>query len=269
MLIVLTVAALVANATYAQIPTLPDGADTHWVVDQTEQIVTYALFDPVTVKDRLPSNLRFITIGELAAGGVRWAGDYLTEEPSHGSWGISFLEVVRMGTFMIDGHAPDWPQDGAMAMWAARVAPSDSSPSVTPGRLLLVLDFWLPDREYVAYMRDKGHYASHGDVELRQDPSGKWWGSIGIDGLSVVAECTPIGPVNGGAGSSGMQTLFPPNLSALTSIVTVAFVGHQIQTCKEDSSWKLEGAHALARTVPSGPSTFQFGYKLVGGAFQP
>jgi hypothetical protein len=267
--ITLALAALVANDAFAQLPTLPDGADTHWVVDQTEETVAYVLFDPATVKDRLPSNLRFITIRELAAGGVRWAGDHLTEEPSHGPWGISFLEIARMGTFMIDGHAPDWPRDGAMALWAARIAPSDSSTNLNPGRPLLVLEFWLPDSQYVAYMRDKGHYATYGDVTLRQDSSGKWWGSIGIDQLSVVAECTPTGPVTGGAGSSGMQTLFSPNLSAVTGVVIVAFAGHQIQTCNEDSSWKFEGTHALALGVPLGPSTFQFGYHLVGGSFHP
>jgi hypothetical protein len=268
-LITLAVAALVANNAYAQVPTLADGSDTYWVVDQTEEIVTYVLFDPATVMDSLPSNLRFITIGELATAGVRWAEDYLTEEPSRGPWGISFLEIARMGTFMIDGHAPDWPQDGAIALWAARVAPSDSSTSLSPGRPLLVLGFWLPDSQYVTYMRDKGHYATFGDVKLRQDPSGKWWGSIGVDGLSVVADCTSIGPVTGGTSSSGMQTLFPPKLSAVTSSVRVAFAGHQIQTCKEDSSWKLEGTHALARGVPWGPSTFQFGYHLVGRAIHP
>ena len=269
MLIALTLAAFIASNACAQLPALPDGANTHWVVDQTEEIVVYVLFDPATVRDRLPSNLRFITIGELATGGARWAEDHLAEEPSHSPWGISFLEVVRMGTFTIDRHAPKWPQDGAIALWAARVAPSDSSTRSYPGQQLLVLEFWLPDNQYVAYMRDKGHYATYGDVKLRQDPNGKWLGSIRIDGLSVVAECAPTGPVTGGAGSSGMQTFFPPSLSAVTSIVTVAFAGHQIQTCTEDSSWRLEGTHALARGVPLGPSTFEFGYHLVGGAFNP
>ena len=186
-LITLVVAALVVNDACAQMPTPIYGSDTYWVVDQTEEIVTYILFDPVTVKDSLPSYLRFITIGELAAAGVPWAEDYLTEEPSRGPWGISFLEIVKMETFMIDGQAPDWPRDGAIALWAARVAPSDSSTSLSPGQPLLVLEFWLPDRQYVAYMRDKGHYATFGDVKLRQDPSGKWRGSIGFGGLSGVS----------------------------------------------------------------------------------
>jgi hypothetical protein len=265
--IALAVVALGANDICAQVPALPGGASTHWVVDDPEEIVVYFLFDPATVVDRLPSDLRFITIGELAADGVPWAVAYLTEEPSHYPWGISFLEIVRMATFMIDGHAPTWPQDGAMALWAARVASSDSSTSLKPGRPLLVLEFWLPDSQYVAYMNDKGHYATYGDVVLRQDPAGQWLGSIGIDGLSVVVKCTPTGSVTGGGGSSGMQTLFPPKMSAVSCYVRVAFAGHRIQTCREDSSWKLEGTHALARAVSLGPSTFQFGYDMVGGAY--
>lgn len=93
-LIALTLAAFFANDACAQVPALPVGATTHWVVDQTEEVVVYVLFDPATVADRLPTNLRFITIGELATDGVGWAGDHLVEEPSHSPWGISFLEVV-------------------------------------------------------------------------------------------------------------------------------------------------------------------------------
>jgi hypothetical protein len=268
LLVTLAVAAMVANDARADVLLLPDGAESQWVVDQPEEIVGYVAFDPDTVEGRLPSSLRFITIEELAAGGVRWAQDHLTKEPSQRRWGISFLEIVRMGTFMIDGHGPEWPQDGAMALWMARVAPSDSSMSSDPGRPLLVLECWLPDSKYVAYMRNRGHYATYGDVALRKDPGGKWCGSIGIDGLSVVAECTPTDPVTGGTRSKGAQTLFPPNSSAVTSIVRVAFAGHQVQTCEEDCSWILEGTHALASGVVLGNSTFQFGYHLVGGAYR-
>jgi hypothetical protein len=264
----LAISALVGNEARAQVPALPDGADTHWVVNQPDEIVGYVLFDPATVEHRLPSTLRFITVGELAAGGVRWAVDYLAEDPMRGHWGISFLEIVRMGTFTIDARAPDWPERGAAALWFARVAPSDPTTNLGPGLPLLALEFWMPDSLYVAEMRARGHYATYGDVKLHQDPDGKWWGSVDIDGLSVAAECTPTGPITGGAGSSGMQALFPPRSSTVTSIVRVAFAGHRKQSCKEDSSWRLQGTHPLAGGVVPGPSTIQFGYDMIGGAYR-
>ena len=74
--------------------------------------------------------------------------------------------------------------------------------------------------------------------------------------------------IPGGAGSRGMQTLIPPKTAEVTSNVTVAFAGHQIQECREGNSWELEGTHALSKGVPLGPSTFQFGYELEGGVFE-
>ncbi len=268
-LITIALVTLFGSYAYGELPDLPDGASTLWIVNQPEEVVGYFLFDPSTVNERLPSKLRFITVGELASGGVMWAKDHLAENPMHNRWGISFFEIVRMGTFKIDGYAPSWPPNGAMALWAARVAPSDSSDNLGLARPLLVLEFWLPDSQYVTYMREKGHYATYGSVELRQKNAlDTWLGYVDVEGLIVSVQCTPEGPVTGGAGSRGSQTLFPPKSSGIIYDVTVTFAGHQIQECEEEASWKLEGTHALARSTPLGPSTFQFGYELLGGAFK-
>ena len=40
---------LVIGAASAQVPTLPDGADAHWAVEQPQEIVASVLFDPATV----------------------------------------------------------------------------------------------------------------------------------------------------------------------------------------------------------------------------
>lgn len=267
LVIALACVAILAKKASAQVLTLPEGARTHWVVDQAEEIVQYLTFDPATAESRLPETLRFITIKELAAGDVGWAKDYLSTHPSHGHWGISFLEIVRMQTFMIDGLAPDWPEYGAAALWCARVAPLDSAVELGPGWPLLVLDFWMPDSMYVGYMREKGHYATYGNVRLYRDSEGKWHGSIKTDGLDVVVECKPVGPVIGGVGSAGTQALFPPSSSTVTDIVRVAFAGHRKQECEEDSSWRFQGTHPLVHGVVVGSSIYEFGYNLIGGAY--
>jgi hypothetical protein len=53
----------------------------------------------------------------------------------------------------------------------------------------------------------------------------------------------------------------------VTGIVRVAFAGHREQACEGDSSWTILGTHPLAGAVVLGPSSFQSGYDLVGGAY--
>jgi hypothetical protein len=192
-----------------QIPALPDGAQTKWIVAGPEEIVSYLVFDPATVAKRLPDYLRFITIKELAEGGVPWAKEHLDQFPAHARWGISFIEIVRMKTFDIDGRSPKWPGQGAAALWFARVVPADPANDLGPGKPFLALELWLPDRSYVAYMRGKGHYATYGDVHLRRDADGHWLGTIEADGLSLTVGCSP-GDETAGFGSAGMQAIFPP-----------------------------------------------------------
>jgi len=257
---------LAAADALTEIPILPDGAQTKWVVAGPEEIVSYLIFDPATVKERLPEYLRFITIGELADGNVAWAMEHLEKFPAHADWGISFIEIVRMKTFTIDGRSPNWPKNGAAALWFARVAPADPAKDLGPGKPFLALEFWLPDRDYVAYMRDKGHYAAYGEVRLRSDADGHWLGSIEVDGLSASARCSQEDE-KAGFGSAGMQMIFPPANSGITGFVRISFAGHREQSCGEGASWKFKGVHPLCKGMILGPTSFQFGYELLGGAY--
>lgn len=263
----LALALWVATEAMAQIPSLPNGAQTHWVVAQPEEIVIYLAFNPAEFTHYLPKSLRFITIKELSANGVPWATDYLTKHSAHGQWGISFLEIVRMGTFTIDGRSPRWSRDGAAALWFARVASAHSLADLGPGKPFQVLEFWLPDQAYVEYMHHKGYYATYGKVKLSQTADGKWRGLIKAKGLSVIAECIPTGPISGGFGSAGMQVFFPPASSGIQKIIRVAFAGHQVQECGSDSSWRLRGNHPITTATLLPPSRFEFGYDLVGGTY--
>ena len=259
--------ALASSGTPSQGPALPAGARTRWIVADPHEIVVYVTFDPARVERERTRTLRFITIDELAAGEVRWAADYLARHPAHRNWGISFLEIIRAGTFTIDGRTPDWRTHGAAALWCARVAPSDPTADVGPGRPLLVLGFWVPDRAYVTYVRGRGHYATYGNVTLEDDVAGTWRGSVDTGDLAVTARCVPSGAVTGGAGSAGAQVLFPPLSSGMRDIVRVAFAGHRERECGDGSSWQLRGIHPLAGGVVLEPSVLQFGYELSGGAY--
>ena len=266
LLLLLVLSFLPAVAAVAQIPALPEGAQTKWIVAEPEEIVNYLIFDPGTVRERIPSFLRLITVKELADGSVPWAMEHLNKFPTHVDWGISFIEIVRMTTFTIDGRSPDWPENGAAALWFARMAPADPKSDLGPGKPFLALEFWLSDKEYVEYMRGKGHYASYADVRLRKDADGNWIGSIEADGLSLIARCSPNGEI-AGSGSAGMQAIFPPAHSGVTGVVRIAFAGHRERSCGEGVSWKFEGGHPLTKGVLLGPTIFQFGYDLIGGAY--
>jgi hypothetical protein len=258
--------ALVAGEGRAAMPPLPGGARTRWVVEAPSEIVAYALIDTARVGTALPATLRFITVGELADAGVAWAAGHLAEHPERRGCGVSFLEIVRAGTFTIDGLAPRWPRHGAMALWCARVAaaPPDTAPG--PGRPLLVLGMWVPDRAFVDRARARGHFMEYGDVRLVEAPRGRWRGSLKLRDLTVAATCTPDGPVTGGDSSAGAQVLIPPRDSAVPGVVRVAFAGHRTRDCP-GSTWRIRGGHALARAVVLEPSSFQYGYHLAGGAY--
>lgn len=259
---------VVTVKSFSQVPSLPDGAQTHWIVDQPEEIVSWVLFNPSTVENRLPSTLRFITVEEIASTGIEWAVDYLSKNPDQKTWGISFLEIVKTGTFTIDGDAPEWPDDGGAALWFARVAPVTPSVDLGEGNPFLALEFWIPDSSFAVRMRKKGHYATFGNVQLYQDADEWWQGTIEVDDLKVVAKCNPTGPVSGGPQSAGMQAIIPPKSSKVNYIVRVAFTGHRIQYCKDSSTWTINGSHPLSNGVFLEPFEFQFGYDMIGGAYQ-
>lgn len=265
--IVIATSLIHCNEAFTQALTIPEGSRSRWVINNAEEIVQYLTFDPATVESSLPDNLRFITLKELADNNIEWAADYLSSHPSNSNWGVSFLEIVRMQTFTIDGLEPNWPEDGAVALWCARVTSSDSAVKLGPGQLLLVLDFWVPDSTYVVYMQNKGHYATYGEIELFQDSDQTWHGSIRTDKFTAEMLCKPSGPVFGGSGSRGEQTLFPPAYSLLSDVIRVAFAGHREQECDSDSSWRFQGDHPLVQGIPVGSSIYEFGYNLIGGAY--
>ncbi len=114
----------------------------------------------------------------------------------------------------------------------------------------------------------KGYYASYGAGRLSRSAQGQWSGSLAVDGLTISAECTPIGPVTGGPGSAGHgRRIFPPASSAVTDFVRIAFAGHRGQACETTPIWTFRGSHPLTKALALEGPTFQFGYNLRGGTY--
>src|SRR4029450_5661921 len=99
---------LVAPCTQAQVPPLPEGAKTRWVIAGTDEIAVQLLFDTAGVADRLPDGLRFVTLSDVASK-LPAAQAYLAAHPEHAQYGVSFLEIAS-GDFSIDGRKPQWPK---------------------------------------------------------------------------------------------------------------------------------------------------------------
>jgi hypothetical protein len=244
---------------------LPDPKPTgsHWLVAGPEEVVGWFTFDPAGVTSRLPEYLRFVTVGELASSGIRWAVDYLAHHKAHADWGVSFLEIVRADTFAIDGRQPNWPQRGAAAVWFARVLPKPGTPDLGPGLPLLMLEFWIPDSAYVTFMQQRGHYSTCADVRLARHGD-RWEGSINGPDFAIRVGCTPGTTVSGGPNSSGSQVLIPPRGSGLTTVIPISFAGHRERICAEPFSWAIDGRHPLRAAVAVESASFQYGYRLTG-----
>lgn len=243
-----------------------DDAHSTWVVGGTHEVVGWFTFNPTTVADRLPEFVRFVTVGELAIGGVPWASDYMVKHPTHSSWGISFLEVVQSDTFAIGGHQPTGHGHTVSALWFARVLPKTDSHRLGSGLPLLMLDFWMADSAFAVFMRQRGFYASYADVRMSHLED-RWEGSIAGADFAIRVVCTPSGSESGGPNSRATQLLVPPRGSGLNTIVTIALAGHRERACSEVSSWTIKGRHPLGAAVAVEASSLQYGYRLHGKAY--
>lgn len=258
---------LLTTFTLAQIPTLPEGSNSQWIIKEPEEVVSYLIFDPETIKERIPPFLRTITINELAISNISWAKEHLKENPNHNDWGIGFIEIIRAKVFEINGQSPKLPEDGATALWFVRAALLDSLKDVGLDQTtFLAIEFWLPDSVYVNYMRDKGYYANYGDVRLRKIADTVWIGTIDVQDLNVSIQCIPKTSIER-IGSYGIQSIFPPIQSGIKEFIRIAFAGHKIHLCKESSTWIFKGSHPLVKGIILGESSFQYGYELIGKTY--
>src|SRR4029453_10147197 len=110
---------LVTPCLRGQVPTLPEGAQTRWVIAGNEEIAVQLLFDTAGVADRLPDGLRLVTLGGVVSS-VPAAHGHLEGHPEHPQFGVSFLEIAS-GAFPIDDRKPQGPKNGANALWFAQV----------------------------------------------------------------------------------------------------------------------------------------------------
>lgn len=234
-----------------------------WRIEEPDEIVSYRTFDPALVADKLPAEVEFVLIGDVADQGLSWAKRHLERHPDHRDWGISFLEIIRADTFSIGSEEPDWPEGGAAAVWFARLRAKDTTAEYYGQTLYLALGFWLPDHEFVQHMNDNSYFAAYADITLRRQGDQDWKGSIHTHDLDVRASCEPIGDIHEYS-SGGRQYIIPPADSEIDDVIRVDFIGHKIQECETLTDWEISGEHPLASSVSLNDMSYQFGYSLTG-----
>jgi hypothetical protein len=255
--LLLVIIAVVSLPLVALAQQLPPGGTISWTIVDPEEFVTFVLFDPKSPKIALPSGLHFLPARET---GMPEIEEHLKKFPAHADWAFSFIEITHEKSFLIDGKSPVMPENGGIGLWFAPVDYSELRPEIDSTAFdkivapslgaVLALSIWVPDREYVSYMRTRGFPAEYALVTLAKDSTGTFHGEITLDSLSVKCSATPRGDVQVDS-ASGTQVLFLPGDSVTDAFVLAGSTAHN-RDC--DAAWSNTGAHPLARGVLLGPT---------------
>jgi hypothetical protein len=254
---VLVLIAMISGPSIVGAQQLPPGGKTSWEIRGPEEIVTFVLFDPKAPGVSVPVGLRLLSAQEVGMAEVK---EYLKEHPEHADWAFSFVEIARHEAFLIDGKEPTLPENGGIGLWFAPVDPStliqeigkekfDSIIAPSLGAVL-GLGIWIPDRDYVDYMRARGHHAEYAMVTFVKDSNGAIRGDIRLDDLHVQSSAIPYGEVREDP-EAGTQILFAPGETIVHAIV-IAGSDARHQNC--NAEWSKNGDHPLARGVFVGPT---------------
>jgi hypothetical protein len=252
--------------------TLPAGQTTSWEIRAPEEILTFVLFDPNAPGISLPAGLRFVSARDIPMPEIQ---EYLKQHPDHAGWAFSFIEITRQEAFLIDGKGPKLPQNGGIGLWFAPVDPSQLVAEIPKERFdtiiapslgaVLALGIWIPDRDYVAYMRARGHHADYATVTIVKDNTGTYKGEIHLDDLHIRGTALPHGDVRNDP-ETGTQVLFAPGQKVVDAVVVAGGNAHN-RDCT--AKWSKEGTHALSRGVFVGPTYFTtYENPLKGGAYR-
>ncbi len=250
---------------------LPPGGTSSWEIQELEVIVTFLIFDPKAPAAVLPKGLRFVSLRDVKAPEFE---QHLKQHPEHADWAFSFVEFVRPKAWVLDGRTLTLPANRAIAVWFAPVKHSELSAELPRDRFdavvapspdaVLVFGLWIPDRDYVAYMRARGHHADFGAVTLVKDSEGAIQGELQLANLNVKATATPHGDVRSEP-DPFTQVFFEPG-KTVENVVVLAGRDARERDCKAE--WSKTGNHPLARGVFLGPTFLTIEGPLRGSAYR-
>ena len=269
--LIFAVLAMISMPTVAMAQQLPPGGTTTWEIEELEAIVTFLIFDPKDPAVALPTGLRFASAREVKFPELE---EHLTHHPEHSDWAFSFVEFVRPKTFLLDGKSPTFPENGGIGVWfapvdhsklAAEISKDGYEAVIAPSPdAILVLGFWIPDREYVAYMRARGHHAEYGMVTLMKDDRGAFQGEIQLSELNVKASAAPQGEARQEP-DPFTQVFFEPG-KTVEKVVVIGGANSRERDCI--AAWSKQGNHPLSRGVFVGPTFLNIEGPITGSAYR-
>lgn len=272
---VLTGVTLTSAWSAAPAQQLPPGGATSWEMQELEVIVTFLLFDPKDPAVALPKGLRFVSAREVARESPEFQ-EHLKQHPDQTDWAFSFVEFVRPKTWVLDGKALALPENRAIGAWFAPVDHSQLAAEfpkekyeavIAPSPVgILVLGLWVPDREYVAYMRARGHHAEYGRVTVTKDDKGMFQGEMQVGELNVKASATPTpqGETRNEP-DSFTQVFFEPG-KTVKNVVVLA--GGNVRERECTAEWSKTGDHPFTRGAFVGPTILNVEGPLKGSAYR-
>lgn len=252
---------------------LPPGGTTSWEIQELEVIVTFLLFDPKESSVALPKGLRFVSAREISKDSPEFQ-EHLKQHPDHSDWAFSFVEFIRPKTWVLDGKALTLQENGGISVWFAPVDHSQLAIEVSKDQFDAVIDpspigilqlgFWVPDREYVAYMRARGHHAEYGMVTLEKDSKGAYQGELQLAELNVKVSAAPKDEVKTEP-DFFTQVFYVPG-EKVENIVVLGGGNVRERDCMAE--WSKKGDHPLASGVFVGQTILNVEGPLKGSAYR-
>ena len=271
--LLLAVLVMISAYSLALAKELPPGGTTSWEIDELEVIVTFLLFDPNDPAVRLPKGLRFVSLRQVAVKAPE-IQEHLKHYPEQSDWAFSFVEFARPKAWLLDGKAPRLPENGGIGVWFAPVDHSQLAAEVSKDKFeavitsskdaILQLGLWVPDREYVEYMRARGHHAEYGMVTIVKDSNGALQGEMQLSELNVKASATPHGETRNEP-NPFTQVFFEPG-EKVENVVIIA--GGNVRERDCTAEWSKKGDHPLSRGVFWGPTFLTIEGPIKGSAYR-
>lgn len=270
---IVAVLILMAATCHPDTKRLPAGGTSSWSIEELEVVVTFLLFDPNDPGVALPKGLRFVSASEVAKDSPEFQ-EHLKQYPEQTNWAFSFVEFIRPKVWLLDNNELTLPENSGIAVWFAPVDHSQLASEISRDRFeaviapspdaVLVLGLWVPDRQYAAFMRSRGHRADHGMVTVAKDSAGTIHGELRLDDLSVKASATPEGEIRHEP-DPFTQVFFEPG-ERVERVVVLAGRNARERDCT--AQWVKFGDHPLSRGVFVGPTFLNVEGPLIGSAYR-
>jgi hypothetical protein len=232
----------------AEFGKLPPGAIGNSKMGKTSEIALWLVFDPTLVMEKIPKNLRLMTLGEIAKDDQE-IDNHLKSHPEHKEWVNGFFEIMGTESLIVDDRTAEFGAKGGMAVWYVLASQRDPKDSRARESQFLALGTWLSDHSLAAYARSRGLPWEDAEIEYWKDKEGLIQGHLKTTDFEVHAACRLQGkPFKPEIKLPAYQTIWSP-LPYPNSFEVVTFYGHRIQDCSAE--WKFKGNHPLIKTYHS------------------